>query len=46
MGQLIVLIALLLVVGATAFGVGGAKKLQAVQAELFDPCITDYQCDF
>jgi hypothetical protein len=46
MGKLIVLIALLLVVGATALGVGGAKKVQAVQAEPSDPCITDYQCDF
>jgi hypothetical protein len=46
MGKLIVLIALLLVVGATAFGVGGAKKVQAVEAELSDLCITNYQCDF
>jgi hypothetical protein len=46
MGKLIVLIALLLVVGATALGIGGARKVQAVQAELFDPCITNYQCDF
>jgi hypothetical protein len=46
MSKLIVLTALLLLVGATLFGLGGAKKVQAVQAEPPDPCITDYHCQF
>jgi hypothetical protein len=43
MDKLIVPIAIVLAVGVTVFGLGGAKD---VQAETPDSCITDYHCAF